>query len=135
VEKVGRFYPSAQNCGRRVERNSLSIQLRDGGAAPPSRSYIMGEQVANNRETQEVMYLHEKDGVWYILSEPKSPGLVKKEYIPVGNRLVYPKKWGRKKAAEVFIQHLINDSEEVKRNAEEKLNILVKLKEEIKDWK
>ena len=95
----------------------------------------MGEQVANNRETQEVMYLREKDGEWYILSEPKSPGLVKKEYVPMGNRLVYPKKWGRKKAAEVFIQHLINDSEEVKRNAEEKLNILVKLKEEIKDWK
>ena len=122
-------------CGRRVERNSPGIQLGDGGAAPPFRSNVMGEQVANNRETQEVMYLHEKDGVWYILSEPKSPGLVKKEYIPMGNRLVYPKKWGRKKAAEVFIQHLINDSEEVKRNAEEKLNILVKLKEEIKDWK
>ena len=95
----------------------------------------MGEQVANNRETQEVMYLHEKDGVWYILSEPKSPGLVKKEYIPMGNRLVYPKKWGRKKAAEVLLRSLIEDNERICQVAKEKLEILVKLKEEVKDWK
>ena len=95
----------------------------------------MGEQVANNRETQEVMYLHEKDGVWYILSEPKSPGLVKKEYIPMGNRLVYPKKWGRKKAAEVLLSSLIEDNERICQVAKEKLEILVKLKDEVKDWK
>jgi len=88
----------------------------------------MGEQVANNRETQEVMYLHEKDGVWYILSEPKSPGLVKKEYIPMGNRLVYPKKWGRKRAAEVLLSSLIEDNERICQVAKEKLEILVKLK-------
>ena len=95
----------------------------------------MGEQVANNRETQEVMYLHEKDGVWYILSEPKSPGLVRKEYIPMGNRLVYPKKWGRKRAAEVLLNSLIEDNERICQVAKEKLEILVKLKEEVKDWK
>lgn len=95
----------------------------------------MGEQVANNRETQEVMYLHEKDGVWYILSEPKSPGLVKKEYIPMGNRLVYPKKWGRKKAAEVLLSHLIEDNERICQSAKDRLEILNKLKEETKSWK
>jgi hypothetical protein len=95
----------------------------------------MGEQVANNRETQEVMYLHEKDGVWYILSEPKSPGLVKKEYIPMGNRLVYPKKWGRKRAAEVLLSSLIEDNERICQVAKEKLEILVKLKDEVNDWK
>lgn len=82
-----------------------------------------------------MMYLHEKDGVWYILSEPKSPGLVKKEYIPMGNRLVYPKKWGRKKAAETLLSHLIEDNERAYRTAEERLEILNKLKEEIKSWK
>jgi len=95
----------------------------------------MGEQVANNRETQEVMYLHEEKGKWYILSEPKSPGLVKKEYIPMGNRLVYPKKWGRKRAAEVLLSSLIEDNERICQVAKEKLEILVKLKEEVKDWK
>ena len=94
----------------------------------------MGEQVANNRETQEVMYLHQDDGKWYILSEPKSPGLVKKEYVPIGNRLVYPKKWGRKKAAEVLLQNLIEDSEATKRLAEERLKYLYNLRDEVEQW-
>jgi len=95
----------------------------------------MGEQVANNREMQEVMYLRNEEGKWYILSEPKSPGLVKREYVPIGNRLVYPKKWGRKKAAEVLLQALINDSEATKRMAEERLQYLYSLKGEVEEWK
>ena len=95
----------------------------------------MGEQVANNRETQEVMYLHEENGKWYILSEPKSPGLVKKEYVPIGNRLVYPKKWGRKKAATVLLNHLIRDNELIKELAEERLEYLNNLNNEVKNWK
>ena len=94
----------------------------------------MGEQVANNRETQEVMYLHEEKGKWYILSEPKSPGLVKKEYLPMGNRLVYPKKWGRKKAAEVLLNHMITDNEEICRKANERLKYLYTLKEDVIKW-
>ena len=95
----------------------------------------MGEQVANNREAQEVMYLHQSDGKWYILSEPKSPGLVKREYLPMGNRLVYPKKWGRKKAAEVLLNHLIKDNELIKELAEERLVYLNNLSNEVKNWK
>ena len=95
----------------------------------------MGEQVANNREMQEVMYLHQSEGKWYILSEPKSPGLVKKEYIPIGNRLVYPKKWGRKKAASVLLDYLIDDNEKIKDSAIERLEVLYKLNNEVEDWK
>jgi hypothetical protein len=94
----------------------------------------MGEQVANNREMQEVMYLHQDDGKWYILSEPKSPGLVKKEYIPIGNRLVYPKKWGRKKAAEVLLGALITDSEKVCEQANQRLEYLRGLEKEVEGW-
>jgi hypothetical protein len=94
----------------------------------------MGEQVANNREMQEVMYLHQKDGKWYILSEPKSPGLVKKEYVPMGNKLVYPKKWGRKRAAEVLIQHLIDDNIKTRDTAERRLEILNGLREDVNSW-
>ena len=87
----------------------------------------MGEQVANNKEMQELMYLKLDKGKWYILSEPKSPGLVKKEYLPIGNRLVYPKKWGRKKAANVLLNYLTKDNELMK---EQRLEYLYKLKEE-----
>ena len=94
----------------------------------------MGNQVANNREMQEVMFLHEEDGKWYILSEPKSPGLIKKEYIPIGNRLVYPKKWGRKKAAEVLLNHLVSENEKICDAAQERLTYLTSLKDEVDAW-
>lgn len=94
----------------------------------------MGNQVANNREMQEVMFLHEEDGKWYILSEPKSPGLIKKEYIPIGNRLVYPKKWGRKKAAEVLLNHLVSENEKICGAAQERLTYLTSLKDEVDTW-
>lgn len=104
TKKVGQFHPSAQN--------------------------IMGKQVANNKEAQMILSLRHDKGKWYILSEPKSPGLVKKEYLPIGNRLVYPKKWGREKAVEVFLNYLIKDNELIKGLAEERLEYLYKLKEE-----
>tara|TARA_B110000503_G_C7005366_1_gene353338 strand:- start:305 stop:601 length:297 start_codon:yes stop_codon:yes gene_type:complete len=94
----------------------------------------MGKQVANNKEMQEVMYLRFDKGKWYILSEPKSLGLVKKDYLPIGNRLVYPKKWGRKKAAEVLLGALISDSEGVLTITNERLAYLNKLKEEVIEW-
>ena len=141
-------------CGKRVERNSPGYQLGDGGAAPPFRSFIddenkdesapykeeassnffMGEQVANNREMQMVMYLHFDKGKWYILSEPKSPGLVKKEYVPIGNRLVYPKKWGRKKAAEVLLNHLIEENKKICEVANERLEYLNELSKDVNKW-
>ena len=90
----------------------------------------MGEQVANNKEQQMVMFLKLDKGKWYLLSESKSPGLVKKDYYPIGNSLVYPKKWGRDKAVEVFLNYQINDNELIKKMAEETLEYLYKLKEE-----
>ena len=94
----------------------------------------MGEQVANNREAQEVMYLHQSDGKWYILSEPKSPGLVKREYLPMGNRLVYPKKWGRKRAAEVLLSHQIMENEKIMDVTLDRLEYLKKLEKEVEEW-
>tara|TARA_B100000497_G_C7617526_1_gene370927 strand:+ start:589 stop:933 length:345 start_codon:yes stop_codon:yes gene_type:complete len=114
----------------------LYFQYKEGGAVPSSRSNeMMGIQVANNKESQMVMYLHLDKGKWYILSEPKSKGLVKKEYLPIGNRLVYPKKWDRKKAADILLNHLIKDNTLMKELAEERLEYLHKLTNEVKDWK
>ena len=46
------------------------------------------------------------------------------------NRLVYPKKWGRDKAVEVFLNYHIDDNKQIKFLAEERLEYLYKLKEE-----
>lgn len=87
----------------------------------------MGEQVANNREQQNLLYLKEVDGSWYLLEEPKGAGLIKKEYIPMGNRLVYPKKWGREKAVEVFLNHMIEQQHKIIKNANEWITIVGQL--------
>ena len=94
----------------------------------------MGEQVANNREMQMVMYLNFDKGKWYILSEPKSPGLVKKEYLPIGNRLVYPKKWGRKQAAEVLLGFQIDEVEKILDVTLDRLEYLKELKKDVDTW-
>lgn len=94
----------------------------------------MSKQVANNREMQEVMFLRLEKGKWYILSEPKSPGLIKKEYTPIGNRLVYPKKWGRKRAAEVLLNHQIMENEKIMDVTLDRLEYLKKLEKEVEEW-
>jgi hypothetical protein len=94
----------------------------------------MGEQVANNREPQMLIYLSETDGKWSIITEAKGTGLIRGEYTPIGSRLIYPRKWGRKKGAEVLLQHLINDNEEICRKANDRLKYLYMLKDEINKW-
>jgi len=121
--------------GGGIKRNPLYFQYKEVGAVANPPLQIMGEQVANNKEQQMVMFLKLDKGKWYILSEPKSPGLVKKEYLPIGNRLVYPKKWGRKKAANVLLSYLIRDNELMKEQAEERLEYLNNLNKDISDWK
>ena len=93
----------------------------------------MGEQVANNKEQQMVAYLKEVDGVWYILTEPKSNGLIKPEYLPVGNRLVFPKKWGRKKGALHLLQHMETQQRTILQQAEWWLDKINSLKIQIEE--
>jgi hypothetical protein len=87
----------------------------------------MGEQVANNREQQNLLYLKEVDGEWFLLEEPKGSGLIKKEYIPMGNRLVYPKKWSREQAVEVFLNHLVEQQHKIINKANEWIRIAEQL--------
>jgi hypothetical protein len=96
----------------------------------------MGEQVANNREQQMVMTLREdKEGILRIVTEPKSsPGLIRPIYTPIGNRFLYPKKWGRKPAADIFIQYLIEQQEQILIDTRTHLDKLNLIKKEIQEW-
>lgn len=116
-------------CGEGLERKISTIQVEGVGAAPTLRSnkFIMGEQVANNRELQNLLYLKEVDGVWFLLEQNKGSGLIKKEYIPMGNRLVYPKKWGREKAVEVFLKHMKQQQTKIIDSAYEWIRIVEQL--------
>ena len=116
-------------CGGGLESKTSTYQVEGVGAAPTLRStqLIMGEQVANNREQQNLLYLKEVDGEWYLLEEPKGSGLIKKEYIPMGNRLVYPKKWSREQAVEVFLNHIVEQQHKIIKNANEWIRIAEQL--------
>lgn len=96
----------------------------------------MGEQVANNREQQMVMTLREdKDGILRVVTEPKaSPGLIRPNYTPIGNRFLYPKKWGRKQAADIFIQYLIEQQEQILVDTRTHLDKLNLIKKDIQKW-
>lgn len=96
----------------------------------------MGEQVAVNSESQMVMTLREdKDGILRMVTEPKSsPGLIRPEYTPIGNRFLYPKKWGRKRAADIFIQYLIGQQEQILVDTRTHLDKLNLIKKDIQQW-
>ncbi len=97
----------------------------------------MGQQVANNRTLHHVMELFtDENGDWYLVSQPQSrPALIKGEYLPIGNKLVYPKKWGRRKAAEVLLNHLVTDTEAVISDSTTRLAKLIKVREGIPTMK
>ena len=97
----------------------------------------MGVQVANNKERHSRMSIHQKEGgEWYVVSEPLSSlGLIREAYYPVGNTLLYPTKWGRKRAAELLVGHLIEEDKKVIQSYQEHLSGISLLWEEIKEWK
>ena len=96
----------------------------------------MGEQVANNKEKHSRVTLHQKEGgEWYVVTQPLSSlGLIREEYYPVGNTLVYPTKWGRKRGAEILITHLIEEDKKVIKSYQSHLEGISVLYEEIKGW-
>lgn len=131
---IGEVASSPQLAEKELRETRRATSSEMVGRLHLSAQHIMGEQVANNREMQEVMYLRQDKGKWYILSEPKSPGLVKKEYLPIGNRLVYPKKWGRKRAAELLLGHLISENKKICEVANKRLEYLQTLSDEVTSW-
>ena len=97
----------------------------------------MGEQVANNRTLHHVMEIFiSPSGEWSLISQPQSrPALIKGEYLPIGNKLVYPKKWGRKRAAEVLLNHLVTDTTSMLELAKVRLAKLEGLQADVEGWK
>jgi hypothetical protein len=98
----------------------------------------MGEQVAFNKEVQQRMFLHDTGERYQAVSQPMdsdgSLALVRKEYYPVGNRLQYPKKWGRKKAALLLVEHRIEEQKKIIASAQEELTKLELCLGDVNEW-
>jgi hypothetical protein len=89
---------------------------------------MKGEQVAVNRTAHSVVELHEDNsGEYYAVVTPQEGlKLIRGEYLPLGNRLQFPNKWGKGEAALYLIQHKINEQEAIIASASEELSKLQK---------
>ena len=67
----------------------------------------MGKQVANNRAEHHQM-VYESGKVEF---KPYGLSLIKKEYIPIGNILIYPANWTKLQAVETFVNYKVKDLE------------------------
>ena len=65
----------------------------------------MGRQVANNRKEHHQL-IYKGDGE--IEFKPYGLSLIRKQYIPIGNLLIYPATWSKEQAIEVFLNYKID---------------------------
>ena len=96
----------------------------------------MGEQIANNRTMHGNIQLFENEaGEYYPVVEwDEVPKLVRGEYIPIGNRIQFPKKWGRKEGATILLEHKIEDIKRTILYAERDLAKLEACLSSVKEW-
>jgi hypothetical protein len=65
----------------------------------------MGKQVANNRKEHHQLIYKEGGEIEF---RPYGLSLIKKQYTPVGNLLIYPATWSKEEAVELFLNHKID---------------------------
>ena len=96
----------------------------------------MGEQIANNRTMHGNIQLYENEsGEYYPVVEWDAvPKLVRGEYHPIGNKIQFPKKWGRKEGATILLEHKITDCQRTIHNAEIELAKLQRCLSDVQKW-
>ncbi len=96
----------------------------------------MGEQIANNRTMHGNIQLFENEaGEYYPVVEwDEAPKLVRGEYHPIGNKIQFPKKWGRKEGATILLEHKIADCKRTILYAETELAKLERCLSGVKEW-
>ena len=96
----------------------------------------MGEQIANNKTMHGNIQLYENEaGEYYPVVEwDESPKLVRGEYHPIGNKIQFPKKWGRKEGATILLEHRIEDVRKQIADAQEDLDKLLACLEKVQGW-
>jgi hypothetical protein len=89
---------------------------------------MKGEQVAVNRTAHSVVELHEDENNEYyaVIIPQEGLKLIRGEYLPMGNRLQFPNKWGKQEAALSLIQHKIVEQEAIAARTAEELSKLQK---------
>lgn len=94
------------------------------------------KQVAYNRCPHSTCELHENgEGEYYPVCQPiETPGIIRSEYLPIGRRLQYPTKWGRKKASLHLLEFKIKDVQKQIADAQVELAKLEKCLSDVQQW-
>jgi hypothetical protein len=85
----------------------------------------MGKQVANNRKEHHQLIYKEGGEIEF---RPYGLSLIKKQYTPVGNLLIYPATWSKEEAVELFLNHKIDVLEKGISDMNKKLDELLEAK-------
>jgi hypothetical protein len=111
-------------------------QNKPTGKPGRGKKVAPGQQIANNKAMHCNMQLFENEqGEYYaVVDRGEQPTLVRGEYHPIGNRLHYPKQWGRKYAATTLVKHKIGVAEAIIQNAQKELEKLGRCLESIQQW-
>ena len=93
----------------------------------------MGQQVAFNKAIHITAEVWEDD---VTNMEDNHLKLIRGVYRPIGNRMFYPKGWGKKKGSLALLDFLIESDVKVIEQATQRLEKLKKCKEKIEqEWK
>jgi hypothetical protein len=75
------------------------------------------------------------NGKYFIINKPQTFSYpIRKEYYPIGNKLLYPKEWGRKKAASILLEHHIDNATRIVESNQERLRNLEILRDDVAGW-
>ena len=94
------------------------------------------KQVAYNKCPHSTCELYEnKEGEYYPVCQPiETPGIIRSEYIPIGRRLQYPTKWGRKRASLHLLEFKIEDAKRELENVQTELAKLERCLSDVQNW-
>ena len=96
----------------------------------------MGEQVANNKgeHCNVELFLNEQGEYYPVTQCMDKYTLIRSEYIPFGNTLQYPKKWGKKRGALELLNFRIADKQRVLADAQLELELLTACRDKVNEW-
>ena len=103
---------------------------------PKGRKAKPGEQVAYNRTMHGTIQLFENEaGEYYpVVDWDDKVKLVRGEYYPIGNRMQFPKVWGRKYASTTLLNHILEDKRKQLADAQREIAKLEACLSNVKEW-
>ncbi len=93
-------------------------------------------QIAWNKAAHSICELFQNEsGEYYpVCQRIETPSLIRSEYIPIGSRLQYPNKWGRKRAATHLLEFKIADAKKQIADAQTELEKLERCLSAVQGW-